>query len=146
MKKKSDKKKMSATYVDESGDSDDYNQKTKQALIELAKESLSFQEVLILTHNKDESVRIKALQRLCPCRVGDEYEQFWNRIFEMVDDPSPKIRYQVLHNMCDGSPDSMEERVVEALEKFNRDSDTEVKRKAHKVMASYLRTGKWNVL
>ena len=146
MKKQSSKKKMSATYINESDDSEDYNQKTKQALIELAKESLSFQEVLILTHNKDENVRIKALQRLCPCRVGDEYEQFWNRIFEMAEDPSPKIRYQVLHNMCDGSPDSMEERVVDALEKFNRDSDPEVKRRAHKVMASYLRTGKWNVL
>ena len=65
----------------------------------------------------------------------------------MVDDPSPKIRYQVLHNMCDGSPDSMEERVADALEKFNRDPDQEIKRKAHKVvLASYLRTGKWNVL
>ena len=137
---------MSATYIDESGDSQDNSFKTKQALLHLAKESLSFQEVLILTHDKDEDVRMKALQRLCPCRVGDEYEQFWNRIFEMVDDPSPKIRYQVLHNMCDGSPDSVEERVAEALEKFNRDPDQEVKRKAHKVLASYLRTGKWNVL
>lgn len=140
---KKGKAKMQAKYV-ENDDGDDRNY--KNSLMELAKNSLSFQEVLILTNNKDEDIRLKALQRLCPCRVGDEYEQFWNRIFEMADDTSPKIRYQVLHNMCDGSPDSMENKVVEALEKFNRDPDPEVKRKAHKVMASYLRTGKWNVL
>lgn len=143
MKKGGGKKKMQAVY---DCDVDDDNAAYKKALLQLAKESLSFEEVLILTNDKDENIRLKALQRLCPCRVGDEYEQFWNRIFEMVDDPSPKIRYQVLHNMCDGSPDSMEERVAEALEKFNRDPDQEVKRKAHKVLASYLRTGKWNVL
>jgi hypothetical protein len=64
----------------------------------------------------------------------------------MVDDESPKIRYQVLHNMCDGSPESMEQNVADALEKFNRDPDPEIRRKAHKVLASYLRTGKWNIL
>jgi len=140
---KKQKIKMQATY-EEDEESDD--RKYKNSLLKLAKESLSFEEVLILTYNKEEEIRLKALQRLCPCRVGDEYEQFWNRIFEMVDDTSSKIRNQVLHNMCDGSPDSMETRVAEALEKFNRDPDREVKRKAHKVMASYLRTGKWNVL
>ncbi len=144
MKKTKEKKKMRSIY--ETDLQNDQSVQFKKALMKLAEESLSFTEVLVLTYNEDENIRCKALQRLCPCRVGDEYEQFWNRIFEMVEDPSPKIRYQVLHNMCDGSPDSMEERVVEALEKFNRDPDREVKRKAHKVLASYLRTGKWNVL
>jgi hypothetical protein len=143
MKKVSGKKKMHAVY-----ESDEINEaeKNKKNLLKLAKESLSFDEVLILTNDTNDEVRLKALQRLCPCRVGDEYEQFWSRIFQMADDSSPAIRYQVLHNMCDGSPDSMEERVVEALEKFNRDKDTEIRRKAHKVMASYLKTGNWNIL
>ena len=48
--------------------------------------------------------------------------------------------------MCDGSPEDYEEKVAECLEIFNRDPDKEIRRKAHKVMASYLRTGKWNVL
>jgi len=48
--------------------------------------------------------------------------------------------------MCDGSPDHLEDRIMEALEIFNRDPDKEIRRKAHKVMGSYLRTGKWNVL
>jgi len=101
---------------------------------------------MTLTHNKDDVIRLKALKRLCPCKVGNEIKIFWDRIFELVEDPSPEIRMQVLHNMCDGSPDSMEDRVVEALEFFNRDKDGEIRRKAHKVIASYSRTGKWNIL
>ena len=52
----------------------------------------------------------------------------------------------MLHNMCDGSPEDYEDKVIECLEIFNRDPDKEIRRKAHKVMASYLRTGEWNVL
>lgn len=140
------KKKLQAVYEDDDNINEKEEFNSKKALLKLAKESLSFQEVLTLTHHKDELIRIKALQRFCPCQVLGEVDQFWTRIFEMADDPSAKIRYQVLHNMCDGSPDSVEDKVVEALEKFNRDTDSEVKRKAHKVMASYLRTGKWNIL
>lgn len=53
---------------------------------------------------------------------------------------------QVLHTICDGSPASMETRVAEALEDFNRDSNKAIRRQAHKVLASYTRTGKWNIL
>ncbi len=48
--------------------------------------------------------------------------------------------------MCDGSPDGYEDKVKEALEIFNRDPDKHIRRTAHKVMATYLRTGEWNVL
>jgi vesicle coat complex subunit len=144
MTKNKEKHKMRSVYKEVEDNNDDA--KYKKALLKLAEESLSFEEVLVLSYNQEENIRLKALQRLCPCRVGDEYSQFWNRIFEMVEDPSPKIRYQALHNMCDGSPESLEEKVVESLEKFNRDPDPDVRRKAHKVLASYLRTGKWNIL
>jgi len=40
----------------------------------------------------------------------------------------------------------METRVAEALEDFNRDSNKAIRRQAHKVLASYTRTGKWNIL
>jgi len=115
-------------------------------LLKLVNETENFNEIMTLTHNKDDVIRLKALKRLCPCKVGNEIKIFWDRIFELVEDPSPEIRMQVLHNMCDGSPDSMEDRVVEALEFFNRDKDGEIRRKAHKVIASYSRTGKWNIL
>ena len=52
----------------------------------------------------------------------------------------------MLHNICDGSPADYEDKVAEALEKFNRDPDSYIRRRAHKVIASYERTGKWNVL
>ena len=48
--------------------------------------------------------------------------------------------------MFDGSPDHLEERLMEALEIFNRDPDKDIRRRAHKVMGSYLKTGKWNIL
>ena len=125
---------------------DDDSRELQNSLKKLAKESLNFEDVISLTFSKNADIRIKALQRLCPCRVGDEYELFWNRIFQMVEDPCEKIRYQVLHNMCDGSPPSMEDRVRDALEVFNRDKDGKIRRTAHKVIASYMRTGKWNIL
>ena len=64
----------------------------------------------------------------------------------MANDEDSSVRYQVLHNMCDGSPPEYEYKVIEALEIFNRDKDKEVKRKAHKVLGSYLKTGKYNIL
>ena len=142
--KKSKKDKKIKNVYEEDEESD--KTKLNKALLKLAKESLEFQDIIILTHNEDETIRLKALQRLCPCRVKDEVDQFWDRIFEMVNDSSPKVRYQVLHNMCDGAPPDLEPRVAQALEIFNRDSDKDIKRAAHKVLASYLRTGKWNIM
>jgi hypothetical protein len=64
----------------------------------------------------------------------------------MADDPDAGVRAAVLHTLCDGSPKHMEESVLAALEKFNRDEDGAVRRKAHKVMASVRRTGRWNIM
>ena len=52
----------------------------------------------------------------------------------------------MLHTICDGSPAILEAQVAEALEDFNRDTDKTIRRVAHKVLASYSRTGKWNIL
>ena len=49
---------------------------------------------------------------MCPCRVGIDLPKFWDRIFELAEDESGTVRYQVLHNMCDGSPDGYEEKVL----------------------------------
>ena len=65
---------------------------------------------------------------------------------EMVSDEDATVRAQVLHTLCDGSPPELEARVREALEVFNRDADRVIRRRAHKVMAVLLRTGKWNIL
>ena len=103
-------------------------------------------EIIELSRSESPLVRQKAAQQMCPCRVGKDFEEFWQRIFELAEDEESEVRYQILHNMCDGSPEGYEEKVAECLEIFNRDPDKDIRRKAHKVLASYLRTGKWNVL
>ena len=56
------------------------------------------------------------------------------------------LSLQVLHTLCDGSPAHMEFKVAEALEDFNRDPDSKIRRQAHKVLSNYTRTGKWNIM
>jgi len=112
----------------------------------LAQETSDFAEVIELSSNDHADVRLQAVKRLCPCKVQKDIDSVWQRLFEMTEDEDARVRYQVLHNICDGSPDHLEYQVVEAMEKFNRDEDKDIKRRAHKVLASYLRTGKWNVL
>ena len=46
----------------------------------------------------------------------------------MAEDEDDKVRYQVLHNMCDGSPEGYEDKVIECLEVFNRDPNTDIRR------------------
>ena len=104
-------------------------------------------DVLVdLTKHEDPTIRQKALREMCPCHVKVDIPDFWSRIFEMTKDPSDNVRLQVLHNMCDGSPPHLESQVAEALDEFNRDSDSQIRRKAHKVLTAYRKKGKWNVL
>jgi HEAT repeat protein len=78
--------------------------------------------------------------------VKSTVDEFWDRIVEMVDDSDPKVRYQVLHNLCDGSPKSMEEKVIETIEYLHNDPDKYIRRRVHQILAGYRKTGKWNVL
>eukprot|EP00352_Strombidinopsis_acuminata_P007829 CAMPEP_0176370588 /NCGR_PEP_ID=MMETSP0126-20121128/24097_1 /TAXON_ID=141414 ORGANISM="Strombidinopsis acuminatum, Strain SPMC142" /NCGR_SAMPLE_ID=MMETSP0126 /ASSEMBLY_ACC=CAM_ASM_000229 /LENGTH=95 /DNA_ID=CAMNT_0017729693 /DNA_START=28 /DNA_END=315 /DNA_ORIENTATION=- len=50
-------------------------------------------ELIELTRCEDENVRLKATQQMCPCRVKFDHEEFWNRIFELAEDDSTKVRY-----------------------------------------------------
>lgn len=104
------------------------------------------EKIIEESKNSNSRIRLKALKQMCPCKVKDDIDRLWNRIFEMADDDDPSIRLQVLHTICDGSPFHLETRVTDTLEKFNHDCDQKIRRKAHKVIGSYLRTGKWNIL
>lgn len=73
-------------------------------------------------------------------------DHLWDRIFAMVEDESAEVRGTVLHVICDGSPSHLESRVHDALVTLSRDADRHVRRTANRVLASYERTGKWNVL
>jgi hypothetical protein len=30
---------------------------------------------------------------MCPCRVGKDHEEFWQRIFELAEDENEEVRY-----------------------------------------------------
>jgi len=78
---------------------------------------VSLQEFISLTFAEDPTERKKALRDLCPCHVKHDVKEFWDRILAMIDDPVVAVvRYQVLHNLCDGSPKTREEEVIKALE------------------------------
>ena len=98
------------------------------------------------TKSSNARTRYLALKDICPCRVKEDIDLFWNRIFEMAHDEDALVRSQVLHTICDGSPNHLEQNVLDTLEIFNRDPDQKIRRRAHKVLASYKATGKWNIL
>jgi hypothetical protein len=112
----------------------------------LAQETTDVNVIIELSKHSNPLVRKRSLIQMCPCRVKEDIEKFWIRVFEMKNDEDALVRAQVLHTLCDGSPKHMEQKVYEALDQFNRDSDTEIRRKAHKVLSNYNKTGKWNIL
>lgn len=95
------------------------------------------------TYDPNPQRRKKALKDLCPCHVRADIPQLWERIFECLQDLDGAVRGQALHALGDGSPSHLEQRIVEAL--YN-DPHPDVKKKARKMLNSYRRTGKWNVL
>ena len=48
--------------------------------------------------------------------------------------------------MCDGSPTKYEEQIMECIEFLARDKDEDVRRKANKVLQSYNKYGKYNIM
>ena len=118
----------------------------KKELMSLCRNTEDIDTILEYTHHEDNDVRLEACKQLCPCKVQKDIEVFWDRVFEMADDEDVRIRQRVLHIICDGSPERVEDRVYEALSRFNYDKDSDIRRTAHKVMVTYERTGKWNIL
>lgn len=117
-----------------------------RSLFTLARETQEVPVILALTRHARPEVRVFALKELCPCRVKADVPEFWERVLEMAADEDRGVRWQVLHTLCDGAPGHLELRIADALERFQRDADAEIKRRAHKVLANYARTGKWNIL
>ena len=107
---------------------------------------VSLDEFMKATHDPSAKVRRLALRELCPCHIKHDVKEFWDRIIEMTTDEDAEVRYQVLHNLCDGSPASREDDVIAALETLHNDKDAKVRRQVHRVLTSYRKTGKWNIL
>lgn len=107
----------------------------------------SLEVIAKLLDHTSAKVRIGALRQICPCRIwGFDDEKVWGKIFAMAEDEDLGVRKQVLHTLCDGSPAIFERDVMETVESFNSEPDKNLRRMAHKVLASYRRTGKWNIM
>ena len=126
-------------------DTDDQTKNLNKELLIVQDEDSNFDDIMSLLDSSESKVRTMAIERLRESRIDDK-EKFWDKIFEMVKDSSTDVRLQVLLAISEGADESMEPRLTEALEDFNRDKDGDIKRKAHKIIASYSRTGKLNVL
>ena len=103
-------------------------------------------ELLALTANDDPVTRAEALRSLCPCHVKRSEPRVWDRILQLIDDPSPKVRSHVFHLLADGSPRQREAQVVCAIERLQADPDQKLRRRARKLIAQYLRGGRINAL
>eukprot|EP00794_Sanderia_malayensis_P010095 gene10095-11126_t len=109
-------------------------------------EKTTVEEYITWTHHSDPLERKRALKELCPCHVRADLEQIWARILECTNDPEPIVRDQALHALGDGSPKHLESEIIEIIESKYNDRDPKVRKKARKMLNSYRRTGKWNVL
>jgi ferredoxin-thioredoxin reductase catalytic subunit len=78
----------------------------------MCRETSTIETIIALTKHEDPIVRQRALREMCPCRVKDDLAEFWTRVIEMKDDPADNVRQQVLHTLCDGSPNHMEYKVI----------------------------------
>lgn len=103
-------------------------------------------EFISATFESNPFKRKKALRELCPCHVKCDIPEVWERIIEMTKDPDPDVRYQALHNLCDGSPNRREEQIIDILNQMHNDEDKYIRRRVHQILSTYRKTGKWNVL
>ena len=98
------------------------------------------------TTDPNPKVRAHAVQSLCPCHVKHNDARVWDRVLELVDDPALDVRRWVFHLLGDGSPREREPEVVAAFERFTRDPDKKLQRRARQVLAKYRQDGTINVL
>ena len=63
--------------------------------LRLCRETEDIQTILALTTHVDPIVRQRALKEICPCRVKDDIDLFWERVLAMIDDPADNVRDQV---------------------------------------------------
>jgi hypothetical protein len=98
------------------------------------------------TRDPDPRRRRLALKDLCPCHIKADVPEFWDRICTMTQDSDAGVRYQALHNLCDGSPRWREEAVIAAVSNLVGDPDREVRRTSHRILAMYRKTGRWNFM
>ena len=61
----------------------------------LAQETTDVDVIIALSKHPNPMIRKKSLVQMCPCRVREDIDRFWERVFEMVSDEDPVVRAQV---------------------------------------------------
>jgi len=108
--------------------------------------AVSLEDWLRQTRDENSKVRQRAVGNACPCHLKRNVPELWDRLIEMVTDEDVKVRSSVLHTLGDGSPRVREMEIVAAIERMWNDPDERLRRHVRKLLASYRRTGKLNIL
>jgi HEAT repeat protein len=98
--------------------------------------------LLELSRSEDSRARQLACKNLCTCHVRADDDRVWTRLLELVADPDPLVRGDVIHSLTDSTPAARVPAVIRALESRHNDPDERIRRRVRKTLAHYRRTGK----
>ena len=98
--------------------------------------------LLELSRSQDRRVRQLACRNLCTCHVRADDDRVWTRLLELVEDPDPRVRGDVIHAITDSTPGPRVPAVIRALESRRNDPDAGIRRRVRKTLAHHRRTGK----
>jgi hypothetical protein len=98
--------------------------------------------LLELSRSEESRARQLACKNLCTCHVQADDDRVWTRLLELVGDPNPLVRRDVIHALTDSTPAPRVPAVIQALESRHNDPDERVRRRVRKTLAHYRRTGK----
>ena len=98
--------------------------------------------LLELSRSEESQVRRLACRNLCTCHVRADIDRVWTRLLELVEDPDPRVRGDVIHALTDSTPAPRVPAVIQALQSRHNDPDEGIRRRVRKTLAHYRRTGK----
>jgi HEAT repeat protein len=98
--------------------------------------------LLELSRSEESGARQLARKNLCTCHVRADDDRVWTRLLELVEDPDPLVRRDVIHALTDSTPAPRVPAVIEVLESRHNDPDERIRRRVRKTLAHYRRTGK----
>ena len=98
--------------------------------------------LLELSWSRESRARQLACRNLCTCHVRADDDRVWTRLLELIGDPDPRVRGDVIHAITDSTPAPRVPAVIRALESRHNDPDVAIRRRVRKTLAHYRRTGK----